>query len=98
MICNPFVHMNNSIEVQFVLLSCRFRSITKQFFHKADGVVVIYDITLRDSFNSVRSWLVSIQETVGSPVPIMLLGNKLDRESMRQVATGEGEKLAKVRL
>ncbi|MCJ8743095.1 hypothetical protein PDJAM_G00089760 [Pangasius djambal] len=73
----------------------RFRSITKQFFRKADGVVVTYDITLRDSFKSVRSWLVSIQEAVGGPVPIMLLGNKSDRESMRQVATGEGEKLAK---
>ncbi|XP_060745992.1 EF-hand calcium-binding domain-containing protein 4B [Tachysurus vachellii] len=73
----------------------RFKSITKQFFRKADGVVLTYDITLRDSFKSVRPWLVSIQEAVGGPVPIMLLGNKSDRESMRQVATGEGEKLAK---
>ncbi|KAK3544212.1 hypothetical protein QTP86_008306 [Hemibagrus guttatus] len=72
----------------------RFQSITKQFFRKADGVVVTYDITLRDSFKSVRPWLVSIQEAVGGPVPIMLLGNKSDRESMRQVATEEGEKLA----
>lgn len=59
-------------------------------------MVVVYDISLRDSFKSVHSWLVSIQETVGGPFPIMLLGNKSDRESMRQVATEEGEKLAKV--
>lgn len=81
-------------------MSCffrRFRSITKQFFRKADGVVVTYDITQHDSFKSVRSWLVSIQETVGDSVPIMLLGNKSDSESMRQVAAGEGEKLAKVK-
>ncbi|KAF5895953.1 ras and EF-hand domain-containing protein, partial [Clarias magur] len=73
----------------------RFRSITKQFFRKADGVVVTYDITQHDSFKAVRSWLVSIQETVGGSIPIMLLGNKSDRETMRQVATAEGEKLAK---
>ncbi|KAG7320429.1 hypothetical protein KOW79_016282 [Hemibagrus wyckioides] len=73
----------------------RFQSITKQFFRKADGVVVTYDITLRDSFKSVRPWLMSIQEAVGGPIPIMLLGNKSDRESMREVATKEGEKLAK---
>lgn len=79
------------------MFSCRFKSITKQFFRKADGVVLTYDITLHDSFKSVRPWLVSIHEAVGGPVPIMLLGNKSDRESMRQVATGEGEKLAKVR-
>lgn len=89
--------MNNSIDMRFVLFSCRFQSITKQFFRKADGVVVTYDVTLRDSFKSVRPWLMSIQEAVGGPVPIMLLGNKSDRESMRQVATEEGEKLAKVR-
>lgn len=77
---------------------CRFRSITKQFFRKADGVVVIYDITLRDSFKAVCPWLVSIQETIGDPIPIILLGNKSDQESMRQVATREGENLAKVRL
>ncbi|XP_060759300.1 EF-hand calcium-binding domain-containing protein 4B isoform X2 [Neoarius graeffei] len=73
----------------------RFRSITKHFFRKADGIVVTYDISLRDSFKSVRSWLVSIQDTVEGSVPIMLLGNKSDRESVRQVATWEGEKLAK---
>ncbi|KAF7693914.1 EF-hand calcium-binding domain-containing protein 4B isoform X1 [Silurus meridionalis] len=73
----------------------RFRSITKQFFRKADGVVVVYDITQRVSFKAVQSWLVSIEETAGEQVPIMLLGNKSDKERMRQVETGEGKKLAK---
>ncbi|XP_055047293.2 EF-hand calcium-binding domain-containing protein 4B [Misgurnus anguillicaudatus] len=72
----------------------RYRSITKQFFRKADGVVVIYDITAVDSFKSVRSWLASIQEAVGDPIPVMLLGNKSDMENDREVQTKAAEMLA----
>lgn len=81
----------------FSLLSRRYRSITKQFFRKADGVVVIYDVTMHDSFRSVRPWLSSIQEAVGDPIPIMLLGNKSDKESMREVSTKEGKRLSEVK-
>ncbi|XP_056113539.1 EF-hand calcium-binding domain-containing protein 4B-like [Rhinichthys klamathensis goyatoka] len=72
----------------------RYRSITKQFFRKADGVVVIYDITMEDSFRSVRPWLTSIQEAVGDPIPVMLLGNKSDQENVREVQTKEADMLA----
>ncbi|XP_009298523.1 EF-hand calcium-binding domain-containing protein 4B [Danio rerio] len=72
----------------------RYRSITKQFFRKADGVVVIYDITMEDSFSSVRPWLSSIQEAVGDPIPVMLLGNKSDKENEREVQTKEADLLA----
>uniref|UniRef100_W5KSU0 Calcium release activated channel regulator 2Ab n=1 Tax=Astyanax mexicanus TaxID=7994 RepID=W5KSU0_ASTMX len=71
-----------------------YRSITKQFFRKADGVVVLYDVTMQSSFRSVHPWLVSIQEAVGDPIPIMLLGNKSDMESIRQVPTKEAKRLA----
>ncbi|XP_052410172.1 EF-hand calcium-binding domain-containing protein 4B isoform X2 [Carassius gibelio] len=72
----------------------RYRSITKQFFRKADGVVVIYDITMEDSFRSVRPWLASILEAVGDPIPVMLLGNKSDKENEREVQTKEADMLA----
>lgn len=39
----------------------RFRSITKQFFRKADGVVVLYDVTVAESFKAVKPWLVNVQ-------------------------------------
>ncbi|XP_041746529.2 EF-hand calcium-binding domain-containing protein 4B isoform X1 [Coregonus clupeaformis] len=73
----------------------RYRSITKQFFRKADGVVVMYDITAEQSFTAVRQWLTSVQEGAGDDIPIMLLGNKTDKESEREVQTRVGEKLAK---
>uniref|UniRef100_A0A8C2A6N6 Calcium release activated channel regulator 2A n=1 Tax=Cyprinus carpio TaxID=7962 RepID=A0A8C2A6N6_CYPCA len=74
----------------------RYRSITKQFFRKADGVVVVYDITNEQTFTAVRHWLASVQEGAGEDIPIMLLGNKTDLDGQREVPLGVAEKLAKV--
>ncbi|XP_053175930.1 EF-hand calcium-binding domain-containing protein 4B [Scomber japonicus] len=73
----------------------RYRSITKQFFRKADGVVVMYDITAEQSFTAVRQWLTSVKEGAGEDITIMLLGNKTDKDIERQVEKGVGERLAK---
>ncbi|XP_067855269.1 EF-hand calcium-binding domain-containing protein 4B isoform X3 [Heptranchias perlo] len=73
----------------------RFRSITMQFFRKADGVVLIYDITAAVSFRAVRQWLESVQDGAGAEVVILLLANKTDLESERQVSSEEGQRLAK---
>ncbi|XP_044839251.1 EF-hand calcium-binding domain-containing protein 4B [Mauremys mutica] len=73
----------------------RYRSITKQFFRKADGVIVMYDITAKDTFTAVKQWLVSIEEATGENIPVLLLGNKTDNEKEREVPRGLGEHLAK---
>ncbi|XP_056425483.1 EF-hand calcium-binding domain-containing protein 4B isoform X3 [Hyla sarda] len=73
----------------------RYRSITKQFFRKADGVVVMYDITSKDTFTAVRQWLSSVEEGAGENIPILMLGNKTDTEKEREVPCGLGEHLAK---
>lgn len=39
----------------------RYRSITKQFFRKADGVVVMYDVTVEESFRAVKPWFANVQ-------------------------------------
>nr|XP_005280548.1 ras-related protein Rab-44 isoform X1 [Chrysemys picta bellii] len=73
----------------------RYHSVTKQFFRKADGVVLMYDITSEYSFADVRYWLSCIQEGAGDGVVILLLGNKTDCATERQVSTEEGGRLAK---
>ncbi|NXR19776.1 RAB44 protein, partial [Cinclus mexicanus] len=73
----------------------RYRSMTKQFFRKADGVVLMYDITSDYSFCDVRYWLSCIQEAAEDGVAVLLLGNKTDCAAQRKVPTKEGECLAK---
>ncbi|KAG8142694.1 putative Ras and EF-hand domain-containing protein [Naja naja] len=73
----------------------RYRSITKQFFRKADGVVVMYDVTAQETFVAVKQWLVSVEEAAGENIPVLLLGNKVDKEKERAVPKRLGEHLAK---
>jgi Ras and EF-hand domain-containing protein len=43
------------------VLFYRFRSITKQYFRKADGVVLLYDLTSESSFINIKSWMTSVE-------------------------------------
>ncbi|XP_076578558.1 EF-hand calcium-binding domain-containing protein 4B [Chaetodon auriga] len=72
----------------------RYRSITKQFFRKADGVVVMYDVTVKESFKAVQPWLTNVQDAAGEGIPILLLGNKMDMDGHREVSFKEAEQLA----
>lgn len=56
----------------------RYRSVTKQYFRKADGVIVMYDITSERSFLNVRDWMFSVQEGVEEGTVIAIVGNKTD--------------------
>ncbi|NXU01324.1 RAB44 protein, partial [Buphagus erythrorhynchus] len=62
---------------------------------KADGVIVMYDITAKDTFTAVKQWLISIEEATGENVPVLLLGNKTDNEKEREVPMEMGDHLAK---
>lgn len=75
----------------------RFRSITKQYFRKADGVVIMYDVNCESTFTNVRNWMESVQEGVEEGTIILLIGNKTDMaesESDRAVKTKDGNKLS----
>ena len=72
----------------------RFRSITKNYFKGAHGIVLLYDITNKVSFENVRNWLKQIKEEVDDNVCIILVGNKIDLEDKRQVTKEEGENMA----
>ncbi|XP_066559148.1 uncharacterized protein LOC136749100 isoform X3 [Amia ocellicauda] len=73
----------------------RFHSITKQVLRKADGLVVMYDVGSAHSFAEVRYWVTCIQEGTSDDVVILLLGNKSDSTTKREVPPEEGERLAR---
>ncbi|XP_057555753.1 ras-related protein Rab-44 [Hippopotamus amphibius kiboko] len=72
----------------------RYHSVTRQLLHKADGVVLMYDVTSQESFAHVRYWLNCLQDTASDGVVVLLLGNKTDCEEDRQVSTEAGQQLA----
>ncbi|XP_076870567.1 uncharacterized protein rab44 [Brachyhypopomus gauderio] len=72
----------------------RYHSITTQVLHKAQGLLLMYDITSCQSFVSVRDWISQIQDRAPTDVIIMLLGNKNDCAE-REVRLQEGEDLSR---
>ncbi|XP_044050484.1 EF-hand calcium-binding domain-containing protein 4A isoform X5 [Siniperca chuatsi] len=74
----------------------RFRSITEQYYRKADGILAMYDVTCSPSFTAVRGWMDSVKEKMCDGAVLMLLANKLDLADScsRKVTTVEGQRLA----
>uniref|UniRef100_A0A9J7ZVQ3 RAS and EF-hand domain containing n=1 Tax=Cyprinus carpio carpio TaxID=630221 RepID=A0A9J7ZVQ3_CYPCA len=78
----------------------RFRSIAKSYFRRADGVLLLYDVTCEKSFLNVREWVDIIEDVSQDDIPIMLVGNKTDlrKEALLDgvtcIPTSYGEKLA----
>ncbi|XP_046333193.2 EF-hand calcium-binding domain-containing protein 4B-like isoform X5 [Haliotis rufescens] len=75
----------------------RFRSITKQYFRKADGVIVMYDVTSENSFVNIRNWMNSVKEGVDDDTVIVIVGNKMDlaeNDNKRVIKTKDGIKFA----
>ena len=66
----------------------RFRSITKSFFRNTNGILFVYDITSRRSFQSVKDWIKD-SEMHDSGFEKILVGNKIDLEAKREVQTDE---------
>ncbi|CAK9202117.1 unnamed protein product [Sphagnum jensenii] len=72
-----------------------FRSITRSYYRGAAGALLVYDITRRETFNHLASWLEDARQHANSNMTIMLIGNKCDLAHRRAVSIEEGEQFAK---
>lgn len=73
----------------------RFRTITTSYFRGAQGILLVYDVTDRATFMSIRNWVAQIQMHADVNVNKILIGNKCDMADQRVVTFEEGENLAK---
>ena len=72
----------------------KYRSLAANFLKKADGIILVYDITYKISFENLNKWLKDINENAKG-LPIILIGNKTDLEENREVSKEEGNEFAK---
>lgn len=82
----------------------RFRTLTSSYYRGAQGVVMVYDVTRRDSFDNLDHWLKEVKlysPNNGEGVVKLLVGNKIDLsegsngEYNRQVDRHEAEEWAR---
>ena len=63
----------------------RFKGIAKNYFHAANGVILVFDITNKDSFNKLKYWIDEGKTNVGQDTEIIIAANKIDLEDERKV-------------
>ena len=61
----------------------RFKTLTQAFYRKADGVIISFDVTERQSFKNVENWVESINMHADKNAARILVGNKIDLEDDR---------------
>ena len=76
----------------------RFKALTPNYFRNAEGVVLAYDVTNSESFENLKFWINSIKSNLGEKnifIPIIIIGNKIDMEGMRDITKEDASKFAK---
>ena len=74
----------------------RYKSITNAYYKGAKGALLVYDITRRETFDSVDRWIPDLRTNGDEQVTILLVGNKCDLEENRKVTKEEAENKAKL--
>ncbi|KAJ7619040.1 ras-domain-containing protein, partial [Mycena rosella] len=72
----------------------RFRTITSSYYRGAQGIILVYDVSNRDSFDALPRWYSELETYVSDKVVKILVGNKVDKEFSRQVPTAEAQAFA----
>ena len=73
----------------------KFHALNEFYYKGADAIVLVYDISNRKSFEEIREYYCNkINEYCRNNIPIMLIGNKTDKEDEREVSPNEGVELA----
>ena len=74
----------------------RFKNIQASYYKGGNGILVVYDITNRESFSNLNSWLIEIEKNGNKDVFKLLIGNKNDLESERKITYDEGKEFASI--
>ena len=73
----------------------RYKSITTTYYKGAKGALIVYDITRKETFDSVDRWISELLNSGDKNMTMLLIGNKCDLDNQRQVTKEQGEEKAK---
>ncbi|TCD70355.1 hypothetical protein EIP91_003707 [Steccherinum ochraceum] len=72
----------------------RFRTITSSYYRGAQGIILVYDVSNRETFDALPRWFSELETYVSDAVVKIIVGNKVDKEFSRQVSFTEGQQFA----
>ena len=72
----------------------RYNSIAKNYIRNADGILLFFDVTKKESFEDVEKWISTIEDTIGNDSEVMLIANKIDVADNRVIYKKDGKEKA----
>ena len=73
----------------------RFKSITNAYYRGAHGVIVVFDLTRKETFQNCRNWFNEVKNANNQILNnILLIGNKSDLNELRQVSEEDAKEMA----
>jgi len=73
----------------------KFRTITRQYYQNSSAVILMFDLTNKNSFDEVVNWIADVQNFGPEDCICAIVGNKMDLKEDRKITFEEGVKLAK---
>lgn len=71
----------------------RFKAVRKMYYSGAAGIIIVFDVTRRRSYQELVKWVAEADEAIGARVPMICIGNKIDLPD-RAVPIEESKKWA----
>lgn len=74
----------------------QFKSITSNYYKRADGILFVFDLTREETFKNIQFWIREMKEQSDdfTKIGMVLLGNKSDLAEAKKVDIKEGMALA----
>lgn len=92
------ININNNVRARLNIWDTmgdeRYRAITRQYYQDAHGILLVYDISNRDSFDNILIWEKEVRDNTSADSVLFLVGNKTDLDKERVVTYQEGRNKA----
>ena len=70
----------------------QFRSLTRQYYRVAQGSIIVFDLTKKETFLYIQKWIKELNNNGNANIPILIVGNKSDLSTERVVPIDEIKK------
>ena len=72
----------------------RFKTLTMSFYKRADGIILMFNTCIPRSFENIPEWIESIKQHANESVPVVLVGNQVDKSDLFIIQRDQAETLA----
>ena len=87
---------NNNIDLTVKLIDTagqeKYRMLTTNYYKYADGIILMFDVTDKQTFDSISIWNNEIQNKSKKDINVLIVGNKIDLKDNRFMSKKEIEK------